>query len=457
MNNYLPSILSLLVAPALLPLLAGCGTGTPVPQETFAQPDLNETSSSPSTAEPAPAVKGPQYRLQIDPDIPTMGNLEMILAEPLDEATEVMIRRPRGIVGVVDPRCEDLEEPLEGGDGSWIAPKGCSVIAWETPFAEVAEPWATLSHQRNLYYPGRWWLFTERDSLFRLAGDPQNSGADPGSLCANFAGEESCQAVPKPGDPPVMMALGTPDHVVTIGETTLRFFAGHLPPDFALEDQVARWVERFPYFYDLALATQPCAALPDELDIVLLGIDTTGGNVGGAAGQAAVLANMPISDHPLSDREAIFLDWLVAHELAHTLRIETGPVWAGESLAQYYGYKWLEPSEAVDQLFEQVSVDDPEMGLLEAFRLVTEEEQFEHYELFYSQGAAFWRAVDDLIQSASEGEESLDDFLPLLHQHPFEADGQLPPEFLDAVGDLAGQPRLEEILDFYLIGPTERE
>lgn len=58
--------------------------------------------------------------------------------------------------------------------------------------------------------------------------------------------------------------------------------------------------------------------------------------------------------------------------------------------------------------------------------------------------------MDEAVAAATQGDECLDDFLPLLVHGDFGLNGELPPEFVEAVSGLAGPGKIERNLREHL-------
>ncbi|TBU77002.1 hypothetical protein DNK10_05555 [Pseudomonas daroniae] len=135
--------------------------------------------------------------------------------------------------------------------------------------------------------------------------------------------------------------------------------------------------------------------------------------------------------------------------MAHLLGLETNALWASESLAHYYGFKSLEKNKDAFQLFDQMTDEIDQIGLLKAHRLVAQGEG-QYYAQFYAKGAAFWRDVDQALIQATQGKKSLDDYLSLLVNGQFGINGELPAEFLEALVEMIGKDNVDRLHQDYL-------
>jgi hypothetical protein len=245
------------------------------------------------------------------------------------------------------------------------------------------------------------------------------------------------------------MLIGEPRATTILGAVTFRFFSGHLPSRFDVADLYESYGRQLSYLHSLT-AGKLGVSPPSVVDVLVLGIDDALGVTGGAAGSGSFLANIVVTDGQVNPSERARLLWLSGHELAHVLGLGTGTLWASESLAHYYGLKSLEGVDDASELFEQMIEDVEGMGLLEAHQRVTQRGEGQYYDLFYSRGAAFWKDLDEVISTATDGSRSLDDFLPLLLNGDFGANGELPPEFLESVGKVVDPDDIGQVLQRYL-------
>ena len=70
------------------------------------------------------------------------------------------------------------------------------------------------------------------------------------------------------------------------------------------------------------------------------------------------------------------------------------------------------------------------------------------YNLFYSQGATFWYAIDSALKTATDGKKSLDDYLLELLRGPLAHGSDLPPSFIEQIRQVGGPP-IDQILSRY--------
>ncbi len=126
-------------------------------------------------------------------------------------------------------------------------------------------------------------------------------------------------------------------------------------------------------------------------------------------------------------------------------------MWQSESLAHYFGYKSLLKAgvqpEHTPLYYADKAASGPvaTAGLYLAQQKVAEQQDYSYYALFYDKGAAFWFELDQLLQQQGK---SLDQYLALLEQQP--ESYQLPAGFIEAVSQIVGKPRFEQLQLRYL-------
>lgn len=382
-----------------------------------------------------------KYELYLDSSSPSTGVVRLILQEPLSSDT-LFVTRQLVTSNIKKPICVTSGKALVHQDNGWLAPAGCSEVTWSVMFNSPVTVGHDVSQQTNLYHAERWWLFSEWGNLLRLA-----SNAGEADLCTKGP-IEICRRVPSTDEAPLLLLIGVPDKQIIVGETSFNFFTGDLPKDFNVKDLYKFYDRQLSYIQKLMSqinTSQP----PKALDVLVLGINASLGEIGGAAGSSAYLANIAVTGREVSALDQVKHLWVAAHEMAHMLGLGTNALWASESLAHYYGFKSLGENKQAAQLFEQMIKEMSEIGLLKAHQLVAKGEG-QHYAQFYIKGAAFWRDLDQALIGATQGKKTLDDYLPLLINGQYGVNGELPDKFFQAMIDVIGKEKVERLLDQYL-------
>jgi hypothetical protein len=385
-----------------------------------------------------------RYELQIDGTSPNRATIRLVLESTLESDTAFSTRQLGDNTNLGGSICEDTGRALVPMGMIWLAHAGCSVITWETRFETASLPSFDVSTQTSLYHQSGWWLFSEWGNLLRLQPNAARS-----EICARTGSTETCRRVPTVNEPPLLMLIGEPSADIVLGESTFRFFSGHLPRSFDVKDLYGSYERQLTYLHSL-MAKERGTSPPSVIDVLVLGIDDAQGVTGGAAGSGSFLANVVVTDGRVNPAERTRLLWLSGHELSHLLGMNTGALWATESLAHYYGFKSLEEVEDASEIFAQMVENVERMGLLDAHERVTQRGEMQHYGLFYSRGAAFWRELDEAISAATGDGRSLDEFLPLLLKGEFGVDGALPWEFVESAISSVGPDVIEPIFRDYL-------
>ncbi|WP_131190868.1 hypothetical protein [Phytopseudomonas daroniae] len=382
-----------------------------------------------------------KYELQINNAAPATGTVRLFLESPLRSDTPFITRQLNGS-NIENPVCATSNKALLRQDGEWLAPAGCSEIAWSIRFSAATNPDHDVSMQDNLYYPGRWWLFSEWGNLLRLSSNTAES-----EICTK-GHITICRRVPSLKEAPLLMLIGVPENRFIFGKTSFNFFTGHLPSNFNVKNLYRSYDRQVSYLYEI-MASINTSQLPEVIDVLVLGIDSSLGVLGGAAGRDTYLANISVTEQGVNSSERVRHLWIAAHEMAHLLGLETNALWASESLAHYYGFKSLEKNKDAFQLFDQMTDEIDQIGLLKAHRLVAQGEG-QYYAQFYAKGAAFWRDVDQALIQATQGKKSLDDYLSLLVNGQFGINGELPAEFLEALVEMIGKDNVDRLHQDYL-------
>jgi len=146
------------------------------------------------------------------------------------------------------------------------------------------------------------------------------------------------------------------------------------------------------------------------------------------------------------------LAWMLREQLLQSMP-ERVPLWARESLAQYYAVKALRRSQlpaaaiaAAEKRLVDLSGSAPSR-LREAGRRVQAGEQAARVELHLA-GAAFWDRIDRAIVRKS-GFRTLDSLLPRLLSATW-PDDRLPPAVLESLRRYAGETAVDELLALYV-------
>jgi hypothetical protein len=319
-------------------------------------------------------------------------------------------------------------------------PIQCDHVTWQLPFAEIDQDGFDIAKQIDSYEPQKGWRFvSEFNSLPRFSA--HNEGPVPAQVCAP---DNQCSWMPNADQPPLFVVWGLKPveldingkaiKVTTDTEQVLQTMDKWKP---ALESQLNYLISLFP---DSAV---------NQWDIAFFSRDKQAGSVSGAAGSDKILINAILNNGQLEESEIPMLLKIAAHESMHLLDT-TSPLWAAESIAEYYANKSLDKTtydftdpQAQWRDFKQ-SFPFASTGLLEAHNRVSNEQQYQYYPLFYVKGPAFWQAID---QSLTDKGESLDTRLPTL---TYNQDGSLSDASIADLTKVIGKNKWQELVKLYL-------
>lgn len=396
-------------------------------------------------------------------------HLSITLTLPAGVASPIRLA-PRGAAWGLKPQvsnvqCGDLAVPQDQ-EGYWVAPAGCPRLSWRVVPDAIPIDGADASEQRTLAVgPTRWILLSEPTSLLRPvnANGATTIQSAPGHLPIMGASQI------EPGIFRVPPVNSGPEFFVVGRAETSRRTLGEIQVTYVADD--ARQVKQrklqalhasaLRYLTQVVPLPRVSSAMDRSLLVVWLGVSESRGGAGGAAGSRSFLANYVLGSSENEGRNTALTMMIVAHEQFHQLvdvlraDLPDPPlaVWVNESIAQYYGLKALrvaDPSRSAQEVWAKfIDQDRPvEQGLVELNRRY-ESGDASVYELFYSQGATFWYAIDSALKAATQGRKGLDDHLVELLRGPRVPGSDLPPSFVEAIRKVAG-PGIDPILSRYV-------
>lgn len=375
------------------------------------------------------------------------GTLAVSLDLPPDRALpEHLVARALARVGpaqIADVRCDGL--PLERDAQGWRLPSGCREAAWTVSLVRAREIQA--SEQRSVWLDGGWGFFTEPSAILRPDG-----WSDAGSLrIVEPASPDRRVALSREGEAPGFYVIGNPPVARSRrGDLALAYLGDRLADVTAQVDPGAH-LAGLGYLRRVIGARHLQAAR--ELTVVWLPVTRSAATISGSAGRDAVFVNyIPSDDHPTAD-ESLFALTVVLHEQFHQLVAAHLPVWASESLAQYYALAALAQAaadgQAVDRVQQRFFGFGPQGPGLRAIQQQVLAGDASSYGLFYLKGASFWSGVDAAIRLGTHDTRSLDDFLPALLDEGFRANGQMSGEVFAALPSTTRE-EIGELAERYL-------
>lgn len=399
----------------------------------------------------------PIYELTLNPDTPLVGQfrLELSRAKPApggksEKQVEPRLITLRGAVWGLESQVYDArgdDSPLEEAEvGKWIVPDDCKVVTWKIHFADTAKgSQAANTQQCTFFRENTWWLVAEPTAILRLDGsmDVARLVIKPDSLGPTGATDlgNGQWRIPPGDEAPEFYVVGN-DHCEEriVDGFRIRYVSDNADRVSALGLLDAHG-KAFHYLNRLFPDAESVPEKDRQLLVIWIGINAKKGQLGGAAGSRSFVANYlyGVAENPGANA-ALNLA-VLAHEQFHQLQAlcvskeNSFPVWVNEGLAHYYGLKALSESGMAPQAIARTRArfidieSDVTFGLRELARQYHGGDR-SVYMLFYSQGATFWSELDNALSSATDGQKTLDDYLPQLFEAEFDESGALPPSFL---------------------------
>ncbi len=408
------------------------------------------------------------YRVTLDEKQPATFHVRLLLPKPASQSDRIDLRNISGRNArrkrILRVRCNGI--PLQIDErGGWKYPAGCQTLDWTVKAITVTPSGTDISKQHALYFEqGPWWLISGPAMLMR----PRDSFSESsyraylevdlpkGTKILNLQAEENENRflLPTLQTRPLFMVAGNPQ-VIEAPEAGLRIrYFMDRGTGFDPETIMKAHARGIAYIDSLVEGKSVRPKKNESLDVAWIGVTHLHGIIGGAAGHRILLVNYlsgTDNDGPAFTRLPLMV---LFHEQLHTL-FDGLPVWMTESLAQYYAFKTLETTGLMDEptrefaykRFAVRAAGAP--GLLEVYRDFLQNRSQKLYGLFYTQGSAFWRAVDLAVTKHSRGKTSLDHILTELLSLKYHPKGDLPPEFIRTLTK-AGGPEMKSIISDYL-------
>lgn len=361
------------------------------------------------------------------------------------------IQQPHQIVDVV---CDGV--PLRDEDQAWTAPEGCGTLNWTVKLDKEAD--VSAAEQRS--FLDTWSaqthvLFNDVTSLLHPTGGPV-----PHSVFFDFSSvsDESCEAY-KGGWLCGWNPDGPPDFTVlqNAGSNGGRKLGGVflIHPHFGEGQQ--SYLEVASHGLEYIRNILQSVERPFTIYWKRSCLDE---EVNAATGEKLVLISGPCTEGADSDIRVLVT---VLHEAVHLYSQDKGwlPLWAGESLAMYYGLKASKYTLHEDQQeselqsayqnmesgFFNIGSNSPGYGLLEAQAKVESGGDPSAYGQFYFRGATFWSRVDAFI-SRHDMNKNLDDYMPLLASGVWSESGVIPQSFTDQMNAYSHEEWAELLKEF---------
>ncbi len=394
------------------------------------------------------------YRVALDPAEPLAARVVVEL--PAARRAQDFTVQVRGLARGVTPQVADLRcdgAPLAPDSASaWQVQAGrCVHLTWTVAMKAMPENGVDPRRRESLYDArARYWLFSEESSLLRPVGKAPHDGA------VEFVGRGPVHGgVAVEGSPrrTLPAADGLPGFYVIgrLAGTTVRqggLETLHLDADggdwrslIAEHDRALRYLTR---------AAGSRTLMPMRSIVLWLGGATDEEMPVGVAGYRTLLLSTTSRDGRMQHAESA-LAWILREQLLQSMPGRL-PLWARESLAQYYAIKALRRSElpaaALAALEKRlVEPQPPPTRLVELQRRLQKGDEAARAELRAS-GAAFWDRLDRAIVRKS-GFRTLDSALPRLLAAEWAGD-RPPDAVLEQLRRYAGDSAVDELLALYV-------
>lgn len=355
---------------------------------------------------------------------------------------------------ISDVKCD--EAPLQGADDGWTAPQSCETLSWSVKLQKESD--VSAAEQRSfldIWDAKAHIVFNDVTSLLRPTGGPV-----PQSVFFAFksVSDDSCEAHGdgwlcgwNPDGPPDFAVLqnDSVDGAKKLGGIL------HIYPH--LREGQAAYLEVASHGLEYVRKVVQSAERPFTIYWKRSCLD---GEVTAATGEKLVLLSGPCAESAGADIRVLVT---VLHEAVHLYSQGKGwlPLWAGESLAMYYGLKAgkyaLDEEQAQNALqsayqdmetgFFGIGSNSPGYGLLDAQAKVQSGEDPSAYGQFYFRGATFWSKVDAFI-TRHEAQKSLDDYMPLLLSGIWNESSHIPQSFTDQMNVYSPEEWAELLKEF---------
>jgi hypothetical protein len=365
----------------------------------------------------------------------------------------------RGMADGLMPQVEDLRcdgAPLAPDSASAWRVQGwkCVRLTWTIPVKAAPDTGIDPRARETVFHAGqRFWLFSEATSLLRPVEDARHAGQ------IEFVGAAPVNGGIPAANPPrrVVPPKDRPAEFYTIGRLSGASLREGSIETVHLDALGIEWRELLAdHGRALAYLTRTAGArqlTPLRSTVVWLAGAADDGAPVGVAGYRTLLLSAARHDDRLRHPE-LALAWILREQLVQSIP-ERVPLWARESLAQYYAIKALRRTEmpaAAVVAAEKRFVDGgrgPSMTLLEAQRRAQAGDAAALDEL-RAAGAAFWERLDRAIVRKS-GFRTLDSLLPRLLAADWPGD-RLPPAALERLRQYAVESTVNDLLAQYVGG-----
>ncbi len=393
----------------------------------------------------------PAYVIELSDTTPAQASVRLTLPKNSGAPTEWKLYSRAAQMNVnsqvQDVRCDDARI-AKADDDSWPVPAGCAVINWTVDFVSSAE--TSPGDQQSAVMPSGWRVFSSPSSLLRLSPAPSALAT---VTIIDKKSPPTIRKLPADSAPPAYFVIGAAPLLRAAANDVTLNYAGEDLETVTAYVSPQEHLKGIEYFKSI-LGEEKSRETP-ELTVVWYGVSRERHEISGAAGYDTMLANYILEQDNPSAAEFYRPFVLVLHEQFHQISLLPAPIWAGESLAQYFALKAakkiLPEIAAVQEIYAQ-EINGPldaGPGLLTIQQQIMNGD-YRNYSLLYTRGAKFWSAIDTAIANASGGAASLDDYLPAIGALDIDAKAtELPVAFFNALS-IVDESELKALASAYL-------
>jgi hypothetical protein len=336
--------------------------------------------------------------------------------------------------------------PLLRDGAAWSLTEGCRDVTW-TVALKTAGNNVAADDQSGIFFESGWGILPDT-AFLRLEG----WNGDASVRIVDGDGSTRSETLPPLDTAPALFVIGQPPAVEVASNGVALVYMGERLDEVLGRMSPQQHLAGLSYLRAITGADDRAGS--DRFTVVWLPSLRSARGLGGAAGANASLINYyPASERPTA-QEALMPFVILLHEQFHQLAPGGMPLWASESLAQYFALKaatrTAPDGEAIAGLWEQLAGVAPDApNLLDVQRQVIEHDDPANYGLFYSKGAMFWHELELALQQASMGSLTLDSILPQVFESGFEPNGTLSASLRATLNPIADR-EMQRLLDDYL-------
>jgi len=319
-------------------------------------------------------------------------------------------------------------------------PTFCEKVTWTLTLQEVDRLGLDPTQHIDTYSPDKQWIFISEYNSF--PSFESHHGRLPATVCSPSG---ICKPLPQSEEPPLLLVLGQKKEDIQIKNKTITVQSDSK----VVMNHLSIWKPTLKHQLNYISRIFP-APNSSSWQIAFFSSHFNFTSRRGVIGKNTVVVNTPMQGGMLTDESIHSMLVFAAHESVHLLENRQHPVWAAESLAEYYGIKSLfgtgyamdKPVENWRTFAKNFSLSGT--GLIQANENVTKKNLHQYYPIFSIKGAAFWYELDKALQSKHS---DLDDMIKFLD---FDENGQFSQGFIERLTRIVGEKNWQLIAYKYL-------